>query len=375
MAAEITVNITQGQIIVSDMNRGYSGVSGFSGRSGFSGANPGASGTSGTSGQSGFSGRSGFSGASGVGTSGFSGRSGYSGVSGTTGISGTTGVSGTSGKSGTTGASGTSGISGGGVSSATGTANQVLVNGTSASSQTGACTFTTPQSIGTGSTVQFAKAGIGQANALGELWVHSATNTNLTVRDGGGGVIDITAINDALNAFTALQYEASTHKFIEGGIQVNAPTGGDKGAGTINAAGAYYANGTVGASAGSFSVITAITATNGLVTQLTGTSDERLKDVDGEFSRGLAEILQIDPIRFQWNKTFLEHFSQEVSPPMIGVTAQAIQKIMPEAIGVEKWNDESEWLTLNKDAILWALVNAVKTLAAQHQELLDLIKK
>lgn len=45
--------------------------------------------------------------------------------------------------------------SGSALSSATGTANQVLVNGTSGSAQTGAITLTTPQSIGTSSNVQF----------------------------------------------------------------------------------------------------------------------------------------------------------------------------------------------------------------------------
>lgn len=43
----------------------------------------------------------------------------------------------------------------GAISSATGTANQVLVNGTSGSAQTGALTFTTPQNIGTASSPTF----------------------------------------------------------------------------------------------------------------------------------------------------------------------------------------------------------------------------
>lgn len=43
------------------------------------------------------------------------------------------------------------------VTSGQGTANQVLVNGTSGSAQTGALTFTTPQDIGTSSNVQFGR--------------------------------------------------------------------------------------------------------------------------------------------------------------------------------------------------------------------------
>lgn len=112
--AEITVEITSGEIIVVQMARGYSGYSGRSGFSGYSGANPGASGYSGYSGKSGFSGISGKSGYSGAGTSGFSGYSGRSAYSGYSGA-GATGVSGFSGYSGA-GSSGFSGYSGAGAS-------------------------------------------------------------------------------------------------------------------------------------------------------------------------------------------------------------------------------------------------------------------
>lgn len=105
--SDIDVSITQGQIIVAELNRGYSGFSGRSGYSGFSGNNPGTSGYSGLSGFSGLSGKSGYSGFSGSGYSGFSGRSGYSGYSGTGGSSGVSGYSGFSGKSGYSGFSGT----------------------------------------------------------------------------------------------------------------------------------------------------------------------------------------------------------------------------------------------------------------------------
>lgn len=48
---------------------------------------------------------------------------------------------------------------------------------------------------------------------------------------------------------------------------VGAPTGGHEGTGTVNAAAAYYANGTVGVScgAGTINLTTAI-ATNGILT-------------------------------------------------------------------------------------------------------------
>ena len=53
------------------------------------------------------------------------------------------------------------------VTSAEGTANQVLVNGTSGSAQTGACIFTLPQSIATSSSPQFTNLTLTGANILG----------------------------------------------------------------------------------------------------------------------------------------------------------------------------------------------------------------
>lgn len=88
--------------------------------------------------------------------------------------------------SGTTAASWNANVSavGGGVTSATGTANQVLVNGTSGSAQTGALTFTTPQNIATTSSPTFS----------------SLTLTNpLTVANGGTGLSTLT-VNGVLYA-------------------------------------------------------------------------------------------------------------------------------------------------------------------------------
>jgi len=54
-----------------------------------------------------------------------------------------------------------------GVTTATGTANQVLVNSTSGSAQTGAIVLTTPQNIDTAANVQFGTLGIGTAVGAG----------------------------------------------------------------------------------------------------------------------------------------------------------------------------------------------------------------
>lgn len=59
-------------------------------------------------------------------------------------------------------------------------------------------------------------------------------------------------------------------QILQNGLTLGAPTGGDKGTGTINAADSYWANGVEGVTAGPFTTISSITVTNGIITALTG---------------------------------------------------------------------------------------------------------
>lgn len=68
------------------------------------------------------------------------------------------------------------------VSSLTGTANQVLVNGTSGTTETGALTLTLPQSIGTSSSPSFASL------ALTATTASTSTATGALIVDGGAGI-------------------------------------------------------------------------------------------------------------------------------------------------------------------------------------------
>jgi hypothetical protein len=81
----------------------------------------------------------------------------------------------------------------------------------------------------------------------------------------GSGAYAIQQNGSGLNLFAgATTFSAS--------LQVGAPTGGNEGTGTINAAGAYYANGTKGVTcSGALTVIASITITDGIITAATGT--------------------------------------------------------------------------------------------------------
>jgi hypothetical protein len=81
-------------------------------------------------------------------------------------------------------------IPAGGVTSGTGTANQILVNGTSGSAQTGALTFTTPQDIATTSNVQFNTV---QLN--GGLLRDSNGNTSISLSGSSSAVNYLNVVN------------------------------------------------------------------------------------------------------------------------------------------------------------------------------------
>jgi hypothetical protein len=88
---------------------------------------------------------------------------------------------------------------------------------------------------------------------------------------------------------------------------------------------------------------------------LTVSSDERLKDINGSFTRGLADIQALSPILYHWNATS----SLDTGTQYAGFSAQNVQTSIPEAVG----KDSRGYLTLSDRPILAATVNAIKELA------------
>ena len=94
---------------------------------------------------------------------------------------------------------------------------------------------------------------------------------------------------------------------------------------------------------------------------ITASSDARLKNVSGKFTRGLDSILQIQPKVFTW-KPESGMNSTDVN---VGFIAQDVQPAIPEAVGV----DPQGMLTISDRPLIAALVNAVKELKAENDEL------
>ena len=177
-------------------------------------------------------------------------------------------------------------------------------------------------------------------------YIVTAASENLLIN--GTGFQFLTASSGT--AGTAITY--TTEALISGGMTLGSPTGSVKGVGTLNSAGAYYINGTVGCSG------VPSTATSGLAT--TCTSDDRLKTVAGTFTTGLAAIQQLRPIRFRWND---RQPSEDPWVERVGFSAQNVQRAIPEAVWPVRQPDGQTWLTLSDRVILATSVNAIQELA------------
>jgi hypothetical protein len=99
------------------------------------------------------------------------------------------------------------------------------------------------------------------------------------------------------------------------------------------------------------------------------TSDIRLKDVNGEYRNGLNEILGINPVIFNYKKD--NPLGLQSDKEFIGVIAQELQEIIPEAVE----EAEDGYLTVNNDAVIWAMVNAIKEQQKEIDELRSLIEE
>jgi hypothetical protein len=130
-------------------------------------------------------------------------------------------------------------------------------------------------------------------------------------------------------------------------------------------AGIYYSGTNAGITQSAIAVGT-IGTTGGIVTTFTGVSDERLKKFT-EYGGGLAEILNIVPIRYRWNEAGQKKSGQTGDRDYVGFSAQNVQKSIPEAIqGTE---GEEEYLSFDDRPVIAALVNAVKELKAEIEVL------
>jgi hypothetical protein len=91
-------------------------------------------------------------------------------------------------------------------------------------------------------------------------------------------------------------------------------------------------------------------------------SDMRLKDVAGDYSRGLDSIMRLQPKTFYWNKDS----GMYDGVLNAGFIAQDLKKVIPEAVSLRK---KDGLFSYTDTPVVAALVNAVKEQQAQIEGL------
>src|ERR1700752_806718 len=94
-------------------------------------------------------------------------------------------------------------------------------------------------------------------------------------------------------------------------------------------------------------------------------SDERLKNIKGQFRTGLNAVMQLRPLRYEYKKD--NPLGINSDQEYVGFGAQAVQKIIPEAVSAT----QSGYLMVNNDPIIWTMVNAIQ----EQQKQLEQLKK
>lgn len=98
-------------------------------------------------------------------------------------------------------------------------------------------------------------------------------------------------------------------------------------------------------------------------------SDARLKEVHGRFDRGLSEVIKINPVRCSYLPD--NELKLPAGKEFIGLVAQEVQEVVPEAVQ----ENSSGYLMVNNDPILWTMLNAIKELSEQNEQLRQTVER
>jgi hypothetical protein len=98
-------------------------------------------------------------------------------------------------------------------------------------------------------------------------------------------------------------------------------------------------------------------------------SDIRLKNLLGNYTKGLKEITALQPVRYVYKENNPRKLSS--TDEQVGFVAQDVQKVFPEAVT----EAEDGYLDFNMHAINVALVNAIKELKAENDVLNERLVK
>jgi hypothetical protein len=110
----------------------------------------------------------------------------------------------------------------------------------------------------------------------------------------------------------------------------------------------------------------------GIMSFATAMSDSRLKNERTNYGYGIAELKQLSPEYYEYNKTAYNTANSETGltlPPdnyfgfkHVGLMAQDVESIMPELVNEVT---DTGYKYINQDALIFTLINAVKELEAR----------
>ncbi len=198
--------------------------------------------------------------------------------------------------------------------------------------------------------------GVGTASPSGKLQVLSSspdrnTNTQLILSDSTN---NLKQLRMGWNNTTDYAYVQSTIFGTSANNLVLNEAGGNVGIGTTSPTATLSVNGTANKpGGGSWDVF----------------SDERLKNIKGNFNSGLKAVMQLQPLRYEYkpdNALGLNSKGEHV-----GFGAQALQKVIPEAVT----KTDKGYLLVNNDPILWTMLNAIKEQQKEIEQLRGEVRK
>jgi len=97
-------------------------------------------------------------------------------------------------------------------------------------------------------------------------------------------------------------------------------------------------------------------------------SDNRLKNIRGTFLPGLQALMRLQPLRYEYKPN--NALQLQSDGEHIGFSAQAVQKVIPEAVT----KTDNGYLVVNNDPILWTMLNAIKEQQVQIQKQSEMIE-
>jgi hypothetical protein len=98
-------------------------------------------------------------------------------------------------------------------------------------------------------------------------------------------------------------------------------------------------------------------------------SDERLKNIKGQFTSGLRAVMELQPLRYEYRRENALGLKSEGEH--VGFSAQALRKVIPEAVTT----NDNGYLFVNNDPILWTMLNAIKEQQKEIEQLKGQVRR